>query len=124
MNVPQLGRPVVRRETRGDLAVATAAIGDGNAIEDKFYNEPLPTVEVIDMPPNGKCNFQAAPVMSRDTTAIEGTSFRTLHSRDVLSGWPIPPGVGLDFGNHLEERLLDQAQARASFTPPFWGSFA
>ena len=26
--------------------------------------------------------------------------------------------------NHLEERLLDQAQARASYTPPFWGSFA
>ena len=23
--------------------------------------------------------------------------------------------------NHLEERLLDQAQARASYTPPFWG---
>ena len=26
--------------------------------------------------------------------------------------------------NHLEESLLDQAQARASYTPPFWGSFA
>ena len=27
--------------------------------------------------------------------------------------------------NHLEERLLDQAQVRASYTPaPFWGSFA
>ena len=26
--------------------------------------------------------------------------------------------------NHLEERLLDQAQARASYTPPFLGSFA
>ena len=24
-------------------------------------------------------------------------------------------------GNHLEERLLDQVQARASHTPPFWG---
>ena len=24
-------------------------------------------------------------------------------------------------GNHLEERLLDQAQATASYTPPFWG---
>ena len=24
-------------------------------------------------------------------------------------------------GNHLEERLLDQAQARASYTPLFWG---
>ena len=23
--------------------------------------------------------------------------------------------------NHLEERLLDQAQARASYTPPFFG---
>ena len=23
--------------------------------------------------------------------------------------------------NHLEERLLDQAQARASYTPLFWG---
>ena len=23
--------------------------------------------------------------------------------------------------NHLEERLLDQAQARASYTPFFWG---
>ena len=26
-------------------------------------------------------------------------------------------------GNHLEERLLDQAQVRASYTPLFWGSF-
>ena len=26
--------------------------------------------------------------------------------------------------NHLEERLLDQAQGHASYTPPFWGSFA
>ena len=26
--------------------------------------------------------------------------------------------------NHLEERLLDQAQAPASYTPPFLGSFA
>ena len=26
--------------------------------------------------------------------------------------------------NHLEERLLDQAQVRASYTPPFLGSFA
>ena len=25
------------------------------------------------------------------------------------------------FFNHLEERLLDQAQVRASFTPLFWG---
>ena len=25
--------------------------------------------------------------------------------------------------NHLEERLLDQAQARALSTPPFLGSF-
>ena len=25
--------------------------------------------------------------------------------------------------NHLEERLLDQAQVRASYTPPSWGSF-
>ena len=39
-------------------------------------------------------------------------------------------GVGFRLGeisadpNHLQERLLDQAQARASCTPPFWGSFA
>ena len=26
--------------------------------------------------------------------------------------------------NHLERRLLHQAQARASYTPPFLGSFA
>ena len=26
-----------------------------------------------------------------------------------------------NFVNHLEERLLDQAQARASYTPLFWG---
>ena len=26
------------------------------------------------------------------------------------------------YTNHLEERLLDQAQARASYTPPFWGA--
>ena len=29
-----------------------------------------------------------------------------------------------EFANHLEERLLDQAQARASYTPPVLGSFA
>ena len=35
-------------------------------------------------------------------------------------------GAGGEFRgeNHLEERLLDQAQARASYTPPFLGSFA
>ena len=27
-------------------------------------------------------------------------------------------------GGHLEDRLLDQAQVRASYTPAFWGSFA
>ena len=27
----------------------------------------------------------------------------------------------ISFGNHLEERLLDQAQARAAYTPLFWG---
>ena len=27
-------------------------------------------------------------------------------------------------GNHLEERLLDQVQAQASYTPPFLRSFA
>ena len=32
-------------------------------------------------------------------------------------GWVL---VGLP-QNHLEERLLDQAQARASYTPLFWG---
>ena len=26
--------------------------------------------------------------------------------------------------NHPEERLLDQAQVWALYTPPFWGSFA
>ena len=39
---------------------------------------------------------------------------------------PPPPKVwllGLDaqWVNHLEERLLDQAQARAPYTPLFWG---
>ena len=45
------------------------------------------------------------------------------------SGPPPPPkkiGLNLLLGlwpiqNHLEERLLDQAQARASYTPLFWG---
>ena len=31
------------------------------------------------------------------------------------------PPQQLKNGNHLEERLLDQAQARASYTPLFWG---
>ena len=43
---------------------------------------------------------------------------------------PQPPWVGLGFSwvlglrgteNHLEERLLDQAQARTSYTPLFGG---
>ena len=32
-----------------------------------------------------------------------------------------PPPKPPPFLNHLEERLLDQAQARASYTPLFWG---
>ena len=40
---------------------------------------------------------------------------------------PPPPfyggGGGWNRQNHLEERLLDQAQARASKTPLFGGSF-
>ena len=32
-------------------------------------------------------------------------------------------GLEISKTNHLEERLLDQAQARTSYTPPFWGSF-
>ena len=39
---------------------------------------------------------------------------------------PLPPPnhskfLNPSFSNHLEERLLDQAQARASYTPLFWG---
>ena len=38
---------------------------------------------------------------------------------------PFPQGclvhLRYDSWNHLEERLLDQAQARASYTPLFWG---
>ena len=45
-------------------------------------------------------------------------------------GWKAPDSGGGGMGgsrggvpvkNHLEERLLDQAQARASYTPLFWG---
>ena len=32
-----------------------------------------------------------------------------------------PPRSVFIYKNHLEERLLDQAQARASYTPLFWG---
>ena len=32
--------------------------------------------------------------------------------------------VSMDPLNHLEERLLDQAHTRASYTLPFWGPFA
>ena len=49
----------------------------------------------------------------------------------ALVGLPTPTqGAGqvragvVSWGNHLEERVLDQAQARASYTPPFWGLFA
>ena len=34
------------------------------------------------------------------------------------------PIVTMITKNHLEERLLDKAQAWASYTPLFWGSFA
>ena len=33
-------------------------------------------------------------------------------------------GIWRVLKNHLKERLFDPAQARASYTPPFWGSFA
>ena len=32
-----------------------------------------------------------------------------------------PPPPLTDWANHLEERLLDQAHARVSYTPLFWG---
>ena len=38
-------------------------------------------------------------------------------TRDHMQGDFIPK-------NHLKERLLDQAQAWALYTPPFWGLFA
>ena len=52
---------------------------------------------------------------------------RVLHNNSASPGggyWggltPPPPFLS-DWANHLEERLLDQAQARASYTPLFWG---
>ena len=43
----------------------------------------------------------------------------------VRPPWTPPPQTKVTIGgkerNHLEERLLDQAQARASYTPLFWG---
>ena len=39
----------------------------------------------------------------------------------VVSSPPPPPQRRSTAVNHLEERLLDQAQARASCTPLFWG---
>ena len=39
-----------------------------------------------------------------------------LHHYRCPACWVLPQ-------NHLEERLLDQAQARALYTPLFWGSF-
>ena len=46
------------------------------------------------------------------TTAIEG-------KQGAVGPFPVP--VCENYKNHLEERLLDQAQARASYTPLFWG---
>ena len=58
-------------------------------------------------------------VLERLTTAGGGGSpWTPPHLRP-----PPPPPLPLFEQNHIEERLLDQAQARASFPPPFMWSF-
>ena len=45
---------------------------------------------------------------------------RVTAARGIMGGGANPIYV-VNYVNHLEERLLDQAQARASYTPLFWG---
>ena len=49
----------------------------------------------------------------RDQAVAEGERLRGQRPKKVC--------VQKEASNHLEERLLDQAQARASYTPLFWG---
>ena len=60
-----------------------------------------------------------------------GGGWRTGEGRGKVGKWAFVPGLhemvrkmGCEASlteNHLEERLLDQAQARAAYTPLFWG---
>ena len=45
-------------------------------------------------------------------------------SGDIYFGTDVEKWGAKGAGNHLEERLLAQAQVRASYTPPFLKSFA
>ena len=44
--------------------------------------------------------------------------------RGFASQGDVDRSTGSEASNHLEERLLDQPQARAPYAPPFGGSFA
>ena len=50
--------------------------------------------------------------------ALEGAELPTYDSRNALSAIM---NSGAENKNHLEERLLGQAQAQASYTPLVWG---
>ena len=63
----------------------------------------------------------------RIVSALDRHSARAVRERGCICCAPVTSsrwGGGEylgDCGNHLEERLLDQAQARAAYTPLFWG---
>ena len=92
---------------------------------------PLPRIVFLD--PNHAQGEEAAVggQFSMPRTRSGGSPFFLVHMLTSLSH-RVPTYTTIieictslaPIANHLEERLLDQAQARASYTPPFLGSFA
>ena len=64
------------------------------------------------------------PLGSLSNSLQDKLMFGGTETRSLRGGGVISCGNYFTRGNHLEERLLDQAQARASYTPIFGGSFA
>ena len=70
--------------------------------------------------PSMTLHLASAPTGQGETR--DGSTRRSSPScKESATRVPLTTSAG---SNHLEERLLDQAQARASYTPPFLGSFA
>ena len=73
------------------------------------------------LPCHASHSVPAEVILKKTREAADGLPSAGTMSLLVVSAVKAARGGGL---NHLEERLLDQAQARASCTPPFLGSFA
>ena len=100
------------RMSSGERAIGAAKGKPPNT--EAVYPAPPPP----DLPNSPNCSDELLPLW-----ILPNCSANTLGFRD--SAPQVIPYLRLAWlcrqYNHLEERLLDQAQARASYTPLFWG---